>query len=196
MAAAMRGMTEREAAAMAAMILALAAARKATKRARKLRTKRSNSATRAKKPTKKRATRKKAAAGVKAKLSPQEIKKALGELKKINPKAAEIARRGLYEANDYRRAVGTVQQARELADTFESLGGSKGILDMQEEVRDYAQELTAMGNGDPTVIDDLARDFPQGLVKLVPHALDKLQAIDPGAYEHLAARVVFGNLSG
>jgi hypothetical protein len=125
-------------------------------------------------------------------VSAAQIKKAIDELKKIDPKVAEIARRGIYENGDYRRAVGSVAQARELADTFESLGGHEGIADMQQEVGDYAQELTSMAQGDPSVIEDLARDFPGGLVKLVPHAVDKLQTVDPGAYEHLAARIVSG----
>jgi hypothetical protein len=121
---------------------------------------------------------------------PQHVKQALAKLREIDPKMADTVRRNYYEASDYRQAFPTVREAREARDLLEEVGGADGIQRVRGEADDYAHELNAMANGDPSVIEELVRDFPDGLVRLVPHALDAMSEVDPAAFEKLSAGIV------
>lgn len=126
---------------------------------------------------------------------PANIKQALAKLREADPRAADTARRLFYEAGDFKQVFPTVTAAREAHDLLEEVGGAEGVASMRAEVSDYAQELKAMAEGDASAVEDLARDFPDGLVKLVPHALAWMQSINPDAYERLSAGIIAQTLS-
>ena len=130
----------------------------------------------------------------KSRLLPAQIKEALSKLKESDPKAAEVVRRAYYEAGDFKRVFPTVNHAREARDLIESVGGEEGISSMRQEVGDYAAELSAMAQGDPKVIEELARDFPQGLLRMVPAAVEKMRQVDSAAYERMAGGIVASTL--
>lgn len=113
---------------------------------------------------------------------PDQVKKALAKLRETDPKAAEIARRAYYEASDYKRVFPNVSAARDARDLIEAVGGEDGITNLRSEANEYAAELKAMGQGDPRVVDDLARDFPDALAPLISHGISKLQQSNPDMY--------------
>lgn len=121
---------------------------------------------------------------------PNAIKQAFAKLKEIDSKAADLARRSYYEASDFKRVFPSVTEARDAHDLIESLGGSEGIGTLQKEVQDYAGELTRFSEGNPQAIEDFARDYPQGLAKLTPLAVDKMRQIDGPGYERMASGII------
>lgn len=129
------------------------------------------------------------AAGGKRALSPEKtIEKALNKLRETDPEGAKALRKEFFQTKDYRASFATPQEARQARETIDDLGGSEGITKMRGEVADYATELTRMAEGDPQAVEELARDFPKGLAKLTPHAVDKLATVNPTEYERLVSR--------
>ena len=124
--------------------------------------------------------------------APDAVKKALAKLRESDRETHDILRKEIFKSQqdlgNYRGIFKDAAEARAAADTIESLGGEEGIAKLQGEVNDYSAELTKMANGDPSVVEDLARDFPKGLLKLAPAALDRMRQIDSGAYERIIAR--------
>jgi|SRR5215469_3181690 len=121
---------------------------------------------------------------------PDQVKKALAKLRETDPQAADVARRAYYEASDFKRVFPSVTAARDARDLIDSVGGAEGIQNLQGEANDYARELTAMANGDPSIVDELAKDYPESLPALVPHALEKLAQTNPAAYERTVAKAM------
>lgn len=121
---------------------------------------------------------------------PANVRQALSKLREIDPKAADVVRREYYLAGDYKQVFGTVNAARQARDLIDEAGGSEGIQELRGDADDYAAELRAMAEGNPQAIEDLAADFPEGLVKLTPLAIDKLRQVNPERYEHLRASIV------
>jgi hypothetical protein len=113
---------------------------------------------------------------------PDAVKKGLNKLRETDPKLASELRKSHFEATDFKKVFRSPGDARLAKDTIEGLGGEEGIASIQKEVKDYATELSHFAQGNPQAIEDMARDYPQGLVKLTPHALDKMRDIDLQAY--------------
>jgi hypothetical protein len=114
--------------------------------------------------------------------------KALNELKKADPEGARILRSEHFQNRDFRQEFATPAAAREARQTLESLGGPEGIERMRAEVNEYSAELSRMAEGNPQSVEDLARDYPRGLVKMTPQALDKMRGIDKVAYERTVGK--------
>lgn len=109
--------------------------------------------------------------------SEAQFRKALDEVKKVDPKLADVLRKDHYSLGDYRK-VGSLSEVREMAETLEDVGGVEGISTMKGKVVDYANELMAFAEGKPEVIDELFRDYPEGGFKLVPLAINKIKALE------------------
>jgi hypothetical protein len=136
------------------------------------------------------------ARGAKRQLTPEQqskaVEKALNKLKESDPEGAKLLRKEFFKtrqaADQYRESFATPQEARAAQELVESIGGEAGFARAQKELTAYATELDQMAKGDPRAIEDLARDFPKGLAKLVPHAIEKLRTIDSAGYERLISR--------
>ena len=119
------------------------------------------------------------------------VKKALEKLRESDPETAKLLRKEFFKQDQdirgYRESFRTPAEAVAARDLIESVGGETGITEMQGEVKEYATELSKMAEGDTSVVDDLARDFPKGLVRLAPHALARLKQIDPATYAQRVA---------
>ena len=116
------------------------------------------------------------------------VEKSLSELQKTAPEIAKVLRSEHFQVRQFKQEFQTPALAREARQTLESLGGPEGIQQLQGEVSDYSTELAQMAEGNPQAIEDLARDFPKGLVKLTPVALDRMRQIDPASYERTVSR--------
>lgn len=119
------------------------------------------------------------------------IKKALEKLRETDPEAAKTLRKQFFKQeqalNGYRESFKTPAEAIAARDLIESVGGESGLGEIQNEVKEYANELSSMAEGNPKIVEDLARDFPKGLVKLTPHAVSRLKQIDMAAYTQRVA---------
>jgi hypothetical protein len=115
--------------------------------------------------------------------------KALNDIKKTDPEGAKILRSEHYELQQMKRdGFPTVDAAREARQTLESVGGPQGIQQLQQRSQDYENELVGMAEGSAESVENLARDYPRGLVKMTPQALDKMAAIDRKAYERTVGK--------
>jgi hypothetical protein len=142
--------------------------------------------------------------GKKVSFTEQQFRKALDEVKKVDPKLADVLRKDHFKLGDYVK-VGTLDEVRALKDTLDDLGGEEGITEMRGKVTDYANELMRFAEGDPAAVDDLFKDFPDGGFKLVPIAVNKMRAMEmdeatglpkPGGhYAQLAARLTSETLT-
>jgi hypothetical protein len=136
--------------------------------------------------------------------SEQQFKKALDEVKKVDPKLADVLRKDHFKLGDYAK-VGTLDEVRVMKETLDDLGGEQGITEMRGKVTDYANELMSFAEGNPQAVEDLFKDFPEGGFKLVPIAVNKMRALEmdeatglpkPGGhYAQLAARLTSETLT-
>lgn len=114
------------------------------------------------------------------------VKKALEKIRESDPETAKLLRKEFFKQEQdirgYKESFRTPAEAIAARDLIESIGGETGITELQGEVKEYATELSKMGEGDPSIVDDLARDFPKGLIKLTPHAVARLKQIDSASY--------------
>jgi hypothetical protein len=130
------------------------------------------------------------------KLGPQaqaaEVKKALEKIRAADPESAKTLRKAFFkkeqEIGGYRKSFKTAAEASEAHDLLEIHGGADGIAELKQQTDDYVNELLGMERGDPALIENMARDFPKGLIKLAPMALEKLRTLDAPAYERTIAK--------
>ncbi len=118
---------------------------------------------------------------------PAQLRKLIAELQADHPESAQVlkrARDAYFQAETYKREVGTIEQARNLRATFESLGSEEGIQELQDSAETLRQIDEQGAAGDPGLIDAMASESPEGFKKLVPVALDRLARMDPAAYEN------------
>jgi len=116
------------------------------------------------------------------------IEKSLNKLKETDPVVAKELRKEVFQNREYRNVFPTPQEAQQAREIIDDLGGPDGVAAVKQEVNDYAAELTRMSDGDPQAVEDLARDYPDGLVKPTPTALDKMAVINPAEYERTIAK--------
>lgn len=122
------------------------------------------------------------------------VKKALNKIREADPEAAKTLRSAFFKQEQalsgYRSAFKTPAEARAAFDVLESAGGEEGIGNLSNEANSYARELTAIAQGNPEILDELATDYPDGLEKLAQPFLSKLREIRPETYDRMSARFV------
>lgn len=64
----------------------------------------------------------------------------------------------------------------------QELRGADAIAALQDSVREYAQIDELLASGDPRALESLGEDFNEGLAKLAPSILERIQQSDPDAY--------------
>jgi hypothetical protein len=107
----------------------------------------------------------------------------IAELKKTNPAAAKKWAESYFrnqavmkELPEAKSTTEAVAQIRTMKATIESLGGEKGIADLQTEVNDYRAEIKQFADGDRTLIEQLYDPAnPSGLVRAAQNAFDVLK---------------------
>lgn len=62
------------------------------------------------------------------------------------------------------------------------LKGQEAIAALQDSVREYAEIDELLASGDPKALESLGEDFNEGLAKLTPSILERIQQSNPEAY--------------
>jgi hypothetical protein len=114
-----------------------------------------------------------------------------------DPKAAKTAEKQLkkiYGENQQFREAGfeTPEEARELTDRLEAMGGIEGI---ETETGEAATLWNMLGAGDPAILDTLQKDHGEGLVKLFSPYVDRMAQVAPAVYAHKFARVFMATMN-
>lgn len=123
------------------------------------------------------------------------VKAALEKLHAADPASAKLLRKTFYQQettiNGYRNVFPTPIAAREAYDLIEVSGGEAGIAKNKRDADSFASELNMIAKGEPAIIDELAKDAPQGLVKLTPYIVDRFrQVADEETVDRFAAGIM------
>lgn len=100
--------------------------------------------------------------------------------------------REMYFSNAaYKKVFGSPSEAAELVESLETMGGLQGI---QAERQEWATVDTMFAAGDPALVEQWAKDFPEGFTKIMPAALEGYYKADPEGYSHEIAKVFASTL--
>jgi hypothetical protein len=119
-----------------------------------------------------------------------EARKQLAELRKVNPKLADFAQKSIFKSQEFEKLFPTVKEAQNAKAVLEELGGEEGIVSLRQGAEALQAVDSSIEQGNPQVLDDMFRDFPEGTAKLVPAAVERLSKINPQAYEQLQSGMV------
>src|SRR6185437_14417680 len=130
-------------------------------------------------------------------LTTKAINELLKTLKASNPQAEKELRKAFNSHVQYSQHFQTPVEAQEAKSTIEALGGVEGISALQSKAQaiDLVDEGIASGNKE--IIDDIFADsgLSKGFAdKLLPYALDKLEEVNPKAYDSVMRGHVVGAL--
>jgi len=130
---------------------------------------------------------------------PDALKKHIADLRRradaiTDPveKKAELDRiKFLYDtsgkARGYEEQFPTVREAREVRALLEAVGGREGVQQMQATLSEIEQIDQKLSAGDPSVVDKMWDEAPEGMPKLMPALLDKFAATKPQEFEKFIA---------
>jgi len=137
---------------------------------------------------------------------PDALKKHIADLRRradsiTDPveKKAELDRiKFLYDtsgkARGYEEQFPTVREAREVRALLEAVGGREGVQQMQATLSEIEQIDHALSAGDPSVVERMWNEAPDGMPKLMPALLDKFAQAKPQEYEKFIAPRSIGYL--
>jgi hypothetical protein len=125
--------------------------------------------------------------------TPDAIRKALKAFRDGSPeyaKAAEVLKNSFGQAEAYKTVfpkVADAQAAQASIQSFEPYGGVEGAQTTLAGI----QEIDALlADGDPAVLDHIAEIAGEGLNKLVPEILNRMQASNPQEYAEVLGPIV------
>ncbi len=98
--------------------------------------------------------------------------------------AKDLYGRDLALRQIYPNGVNDVREVKAALDGIQhgELRGVEALGAIQDQVRDYEQSDELLAAGDPKVLDLFGDDFNEGLGKLTPAILDRIQQSNPEAY--------------
>lgn len=114
------------------------------------------------------------------------VEDAIKRLAKTDKAASEVLRREHFQNQQYRN-VGTLPEVQGMKDFMMLHGGEQEISGKIEQGDRFAVELDMVANGDPAIVTDIARESPEGLMKLGPSVLAEMERIDQKRYGAMMA---------
>lgn len=82
----------------------------------------------------------------------------------------------------YEGVFPTVREARETKSLVDSFGGREGLLKSQETLSRVQEIDHALESGDPSAVEAMWKEAPEGMVKLAPMIFSNLEKANPEAY--------------
>ena len=98
------------------------------------------------------------------------------------------------KARGYEQQFPTVREAREVKALLDAVGGREGVQQMQVTLSEIEQVDHALAAGDPSIVDRIWDEAPEGMPKLMPALLDKFAQAKPQEYEQFIVPRVVGHL--
>jgi hypothetical protein len=126
---------------------------------------------------------------------PAKVRSALKAFRDGNPEHAEAAKllQDSYgRAEAYKQVFPKVEDARAAHTLIESIGGPAGVADVQRQLQDVDEIDALLAEGNIEVLDRIAPIAGEGLNKLAPEILNRMQKTNPEVWAstikpHLAA---------
>jgi hypothetical protein len=117
---------------------------------------------------------------------PAHIKSALKALADLNPenkKVVQELRKAFFEHGAYRGTFPNASAAQAAKAQLELVGGAEGIAKIQSENAVWQEVDSRFEAGDSVVVDDIAKEYPDGFKKIMPHALQQYSSLDPAGFQ-------------
>jgi hypothetical protein len=128
---------------------------------------------------------------------PQNIRNSIKAAAEALPDQAQAFKElgnAYFREQAYKQVFPTVQEATTAKQLIESVGGLDGIAQLQERDQMYTVQDDMLRDGNPEILDDFFKDFPEGAAALAPHYLEKLAAANPEAFSNAVVPYVIGML--
>lgn len=109
-------------------------------------------------------------------------------------KAVKAITDGYFRADAYANVFPKVEDAQAAKTLFDGVGGVEGVSKLMERGQQYDAQDEGLRSGDPAVLDQAFKDFPEGMATLAPHYLDRLAKSNPEAFENTMAPHAMGLL--
>lgn len=116
---------------------------------------------------------------------PKDVQAALKALRELNPangKTVETLRKSYFANQQFAKVFPTPAVAQQAKAALELVGGEQGISGLQERIASAEQVDAGLETGDPAILEEVFKNFSDGIAKLTPHILDRLAQGNPGAY--------------
>ena len=125
---------------------------------------------------------------------PDALKKRIAEIRRQADSIADPAQKAALLAdakalNDtvgkgraYEQVYPTVREARETKALVDSFGGREGLSQLQSTLSEVQAIDQALEHGDPSVIERMWKEAPEGMVKLAPMIFANLEKTNPAEY--------------
>jgi hypothetical protein len=123
---------------------------------------------------------------------PKDVQAALKQLRDANPKVAEALRKAYFSSQQFGQLYKNPAEAKSAKIALETAGGPEGIATMREAVQNSEFLEKAAEAGDPSVIENWSKDFPDGFKKAMPHALKQFQKMDQQGFTQALQPHVYG----
>jgi|SRR5215475_681048 len=124
----------------------------------------------------------------------KEVKNALARLRETNPKEADLLRKAYFSYNDLVKHFPTAREAQAARIALDTVGGVDGIATLREQVQASEYLEQAAEAGDSSIVDDWARDYPQGFQQVMPYAMRQFAKMDPNGFSQQVQPHFYGFL--
>lgn len=131
---------------------------------------------------------------------PQAVRNHLNELKKTDPKLANLVQNAVYTSQSFlRHFPGGIKEVQALKQVIDDAGGAEEIQTMRETHRAVVEEQEDLDRraaaGDISVLDNLVEIAGDGgFSKLMPSALDRWMQKAPAEYSHTMGQIIVSAL--
>lgn len=128
---------------------------------------------------------------------PQALRDTVKSLSEQSPEHAsqlkEMAN-SYFREKAYKNSFETPQLASDAKSLIDTVGGIEGISKLQERDQQYSQQDNYLRDGNPDVLQEFAKDFPEGFSALAPHYLSLLSQKNPEAFNNAVVPYAVGLL--
>jgi hypothetical protein len=120
---------------------------------------------------------------------PPKLRSLLKELQAKDPKLAKELKGSYFTAKSFQTVFPSPKEAAKAKEVIESLGGAEGIQSLERERAEWTNVDSQLASGDPQLIENIAKDNPEGFAKLAPAVIERFHQADPEGYNRVMAGV-------
>ena len=91
----------------------------------------------------------------------------------------------LGRARAYQQVYPTVQEARDTKALIDTVGGAEGVATLQQAHATMERIDALVEAGDPSVVEDMFKQSPEGMVKLFGPIMDQVAKLNPQAFDEV-----------
>jgi hypothetical protein len=109
--------------------------------------------------------------------------KAFRESSPEHAQAVKLLNDGYSRYEAYKEVIPSVEEARTIRASLDSVGGIEGLASLQGIVNNIEETDSMIEQGNPEVLDRIIEDSPEGFAKLASPYLEKLAKLNPEAFQ-------------